>query len=293
MNILISGGSGNVGKVLIPMLEMAGHRCYVLTRKPKVKNDIFWDPKSAKGELPQDLIFHAVVNLAGFSVSNRWSEKNKKEMVDSRLLSTLLLKKMVSHFSAQPLIWIQSSAVGIYRNTQEWQDENSKHGEGFLAELTQKWEGNIEDCPPTWRKVILRIGVVLDKHSGALKSMMPIFKLGLGSGLGSGKQWMSWIAIEDLSRMIIHSIENNQVHGTYNAVGPEPVQNNTFTQSFCRALQRPQWLPNVPSFVLKAMIGEMSSMVLNSQRISSKKIEQTGFVFQYKTISENLHQLFP
>lgn len=292
MNILVTGGTGNVGKVLIPMLNQSGHVCYTLTRSPKSEKDIFWNPNELKGDLPKDIHFHAVVHLAGYSVSNKWTKENKQEMVDSRLYSTALLKKMLFENKTENIVWIQASAIGIYNNMQEWQDEESTHGKGFLAQLTEDWEKAISEHPSSWRKVILRIGVVMDAQSGALAAMLPVFKFGLGSALGSGKQWMSWIAIEDLARMIQFSIETETVQGTFNAVAPEPVQNDEFGRELSKAIKRPYFLPNVPGFLLKIMVGEMSSMVLNSQRISSKKIQDQGFVFQYKNIKENFKAIF-
>lgn len=292
MNILVTGGTGNVGKVLIPMLKQSGHVCYTLTRSPKSEKDIFWNPNELKGELPKDIPFHAVVHLAGYSVSNKWTKENKQEMVDSRLCSTALLKKMLSANKTENIVWIQASAIGIYNNMQDWQDEDSAYGKGFLAQLTEDWEKAISEHPLSWRKVILRIGIVMEARSGALAAMLPLFKFGLGSALGSGKQWMSWIAIEDLARMIQFSIENETVQGTFNAVAPEPVQNDEFGRELSKAIKRPYFLPNVPGFLLKIMVGEMSSMVLNSQRVSSKKIQDQGFVFQYKNIKENFKAIF-
>jgi uncharacterized protein (TIGR01777 family) len=133
----------------------------------------------------------------------------------------------------------------------------------------------------------------MDKASGALPAMLPVFKLGLGSGLGSGKQWMSWIGIEDLAKMILFAINNNHIQGTYNAVAPVPVNNYEFSKLLSQSLKRPFWLPNVPAFVLKLLVGEMASMVLNSQRISSKKIQDAGFEFKYKTLDQQFQAIFP
>lgn len=292
MNILITGGTGNVGKVLIPLLKKSGHDCYILTRSPKSEKEIFWNPISQEGKLPDGIDFQAVVHLAGYSVSNRWTKKNKQEMVDSRLQSTMLLKKMLLERKVENITWIQASAIGIYNNTQEWQNEDSVHGQGFLAQLTIDWENAIAEHPRGWRKVILRIGVVMDAHSGALAAMLPIFKMGMGSALGTGQQWMSWIAIEDLARMIHFALENNNIQGVYNAVAPSPIQNDEFGQELCRAIKRPYWLPKVPAFLLKMLVGEMASMVLNSQRISSQKIQDQGFVFKHNTLTQNFREIF-
>lgn len=292
MNILITGGTGNVGKVLIPLLKKSGHNCYILTRSPKSEKEIFWNPISQKGKLPDRIDFQAVVHLAGYSVSNRWTKKNKQEMIDSRLQSTMLLKKMLLERKVENITWIQASAIGIYNNTQEWQNEDSGHGKGFLAQLTADWENAIAEHPARWRKVILRIGVVMDAHSGALSAMLPIFKMGMGSALGTGQQWMSWIGIEDLARMIHFALENNNIQGVYNAVAPSPIQNDEFGRELCSAIKRTYFLPNVPSFLLKIMVGEMASMVLNSQRISSQKIQDQGFVFKHNTLTQNFQEIF-
>jgi uncharacterized protein (TIGR01777 family) len=230
-----------------------------------------------------------IINLAGYSVSNKWTQENKREMRSSRLSAATTLLYHLQKMEARPEVWINASAIGIYQSSLEWQNEDAPHGDGFLAELTQDWEeaiaGSVDIAE---RVVILRIGVVMHSQSGALQKMIPLFKWGLGSALGKGNQWMSWIDLEDLCNMIIWAIQNPTVNGIFNAVAPNPITNKTFSQILCKALHRPMILPNAPTWVLKIIFGEMASMVLNSQRISAKKIMETGFNFQYPNLESCL-----
>ncbi len=288
MRVLIAGGSGNVGRKLIPLLISKGHQVFNLTRKPRTEQDICWNPKKKWIDVVGIAPFDAIINLAGFSVSNRWTRKNKLEMIESRLDSneTLLLHR--SQLLAKDGTWINASAIGIYASQQYLQDENSPKGSGFLADLTANWETFSLQLPPEIRCVILRIGIVLDAQSGALEKMAPAFKWGLGAGLGNGKQWMSWIEIHDLCAMFLHALENKNIIGIYNAVAPEPVTQINFSKSLAAALKRPLLLPAIPSFALHFLFGEMSQMLLNSQKISCSKIQKTDFHFQFPDLQSAL-----
>lgn len=287
--IWITGGSGNVGSELINRLEERGYDCINFTRSVRQARDRFWNP--SLGQMDTKGLDHpdAIINLAGYSVSNRWSEENKREMRSSRLGAATTLLFQLKKMGAQPQVWVNASAIGIYPSSQDWQQEDATIGEGFLADLTRDWEDAIAgSLDISTRVVILRIGVVMHAHSGALQKMIPLFRWGLGSALGKGNQWMSWIDRDDLCEMIIWSIEKEQVLGVYNAVAPNPVSNKNFSQALCKALHRPMILPNAPAWILKIIFGEMASMVLNSQRISAKKIIGTGFNFQYPNLESCL-----
>jgi uncharacterized protein (TIGR01777 family) len=282
MVIWISGGSGNVGTRLVEMLEQQGHRVLNLTRSVRHPRDRFWNPSLGMIEISDTESPDAVINLAGFSVSNRWTEENKREMRSSRLGASTTLLFHLKKLGLQPKVWINASAIGIYASSPAWQDETATPGDGFLAELTKDWEDAIAgSLDISIRVVILRIGVVMHAQSGALEKMIPLFKWGMGAALGNGQQWMSWIHMDDLCGMIIWSLEQEHLKGVYNAVAPHPVTNEVFSQTLCKVLHRPMWLPKAPRWILKWIFGEMSSMVLNSQRISAKKITDTGFPFRF------------
>jgi uncharacterized protein (TIGR01777 family) len=289
MSIWITGGSGNVGSLLMEQLEAEGYKVVNFTRSVRHSRDKQWNPQMGEMDVAGLESPQAVINLAGYSVSNHWTEENKREMRSSRMTAATTLLFQLKKMGAQPKVWINASAIGIYRSTLEWQDEQSPKGSGFLADLTQDWEDSIlGSLSVTTRVVILRIGVVMHAQSGALQKMIPLFKWGLGSALGKGEQWMSWIDRKDLSNMIVWSLKKENVNGVYNAVAPNPVTNKAFSQALCKALNRPMLLPNAPTWVLKIIFGEMASMVLNSQRISAQKIMDTGFAFQYPDLESCL-----
>jgi uncharacterized protein (TIGR01777 family) len=292
MRILIAGGSGNVGKKLIPLLTAKGHEVFNLSRSPKTDHDIEWNPKKKWLDTTNIKAFDALINLAGYSVSNRWSKSNKSEMIDSRLNSNDTLLQYRDQILSHEGIWINASAIGIYGSQLYEQDENSPKGDGFLADLTCNWETFSQQLSTNIRCVILRIGIVLESKSGALEKMAPAFKWGLGAGLGNGQQWMSWIEINDLCSMFIHALENQNVRGVYNAVAPESVTQINFSKKLAQALNRPFFLPCIPSFVLHMLFGEMAQMLLNSQKISCSKIQKTGFEFQFPNLQSALQNQY-
>jgi uncharacterized protein (TIGR01777 family) len=291
MRVLLAGGSGNVGQNLVPILESKGHEVWVLTRHPKNENDVFWNP--SKNEISSQLStsIDAVINLNGFSVSNRWTEKNKMAMRDSRVQSNDTLVQWFERNNIIPKVWINASAIGIYPSLPTVQDENSPQGKGFLAELCQEWESFQSKLSNDTRTVILRIGIVLHAHSGALPTLKIPFQFGLGSAIGDGKQYMSWIDMSDLCNMILFVLENN-ISGAVNAVSPEPVTNYDFSKTLAQVMHRPFWAPAVPGFIIRLVMGEMASMVLNSHRISSQKIISQGFEFHHPTLLSSLQHQF-
>lgn len=299
MKILISGGTGLVGTAIINKLLQRGDQIINLTTQKNLPSGsenlthVYWNP--SEGVLDGSIIEEtdAVINLAGFNVANRWSEKNKKLIVDSRMQSTHLLVEACLKAQNKPKVFISTGASGFYSSSLALQNENSPAGTGFLADLSLKWEQATDSLDASGiRRVILRVGVVMDKKDGAVAKMVPFFKLGLGSATGSGEQYMSWIHLSDLANMYIHAIDHSEINGIYNAVAPTPVTNAVYSKALAKAMKVPFFLPNVPSFFLKLLFGEMSSMLLNSQNISSEKIMKSGFVFQYATIDEALQNLF-
>ena len=214
-------------------------------------------------------------------------------MIESRLQSTNLLVKAIQSTSTGPKIFVSASAVGIYPSLPELQDESAKAATGFLADLTRQWEEASAPLSSSVRRVVLRIGVVLDEKEGALAKMLPIYKLGMGSATGTGQQMMSWIHAEDLANAFLFALESNNMNGIYNATAPQPVSNKTFSSALAHQLGKPHFLPTVPGFALKLLFGEMATMLLNSQNISCTKLQQAGFKFQFENLQGALSNILP
>jgi len=299
MNILLSGGTGLVGKALVPVLQSQGHQVANLTTREELdgvwENGLrhsYWNPARMQIKAHELEWANGVINLAGYSVANRWTNENKNRMIASRIDSTELLVSTIMKSPKPPKWFLSAGAIGYYRPSDEWQDETAKSGSGFLAELCDNWEDvsrRLDDFGV--RRVIVRIGVVLDPHEGALKQMLPLFRSGIGAPVGSGKQWMSWIHLYDLVQAIAHLANHEEAKGIYNAVAPSPVTNKAFSDALSHALGKRNILPPVPAFMLKLMFGEMASMVLASQRIRSEKLQSTGFSFAYPEINQALMNL--
>ncbi len=298
MNILISGGSGLVGTNLISKLTSKGHTIVNLTTNPKkvgkTKNisNVYWNP--AKGEIDKTQVenIDAVINLAGFNISNKWTEANKKEMIDSRVESTALLVKAVLESSSKPRVFISTSASGYYVASPNAMTEESPAGKDFLSTMSTLWEKETDALNQTSiRKVIFRVSVVIDKNDGAVGKMLPFFKLGLGAAIGSGKQMMSWIHLDDLTNMYIHALESN-ISGAFNATADIQCTNKEFSKALSKALNRPFFLPNIPKFVLQILFGEMSILLFQERNLSNQKIKSTGFTFKYANIQSALNSIF-
>jgi uncharacterized protein (TIGR01777 family) len=297
-NVLITGGTGLVGQVLSQLLISEGYAVSFLSRKKAPIRDVKvfeWDIQ--KQIIDKEAIKSAdyIVHLAGAGVADhRWSESYKREILESRILSTQLLYKAIQETPIKPKAFLAASAVGIYGfdSGTDWVDENSSQGNDFLANVTKKWEQETLKIQKIGiRTAIFRIGIVLSKHGGALPKIMQPIQLFAGAALGSGKQYMSWIHIEDLARMFLFAIENAQIEGIYNAVGNAPVTNAEFTKAVAKALGKPLILPNVPDFVLKMMLGEMAVMALGGNKVSNQKIVDSGFEYKFNTLEKALNDL--
>jgi len=294
--VLITGGTGTVGGILSKLLDNRGYHVTHLSRNPTQKHyqTFYWDVK--KGEIEDQAITSAdtIIHLAGASVAGkRWTKKWKKEIYHSRIDSTRLLREKVSALNPQLSHFISASAIGYYGwdTGDQWVDELSPGGDGFLAGVVADWEAEadlFQEMKIPVSKV--RIGVVLSKEGGALVEMAKPIRWGLGAPLGTGNQYMSWIHIQDLCE-IFHHILKHRLEGTYNGVSPSPNTNKELTRALAQKLNKPLWLPNVPKFVLRLMLGEMADMVIGGNRVSSKKIEATGFKFQFAALEEALHDL--
>ncbi|WP_395627562.1 TIGR01777 family oxidoreductase [Daejeonella sp.] len=297
-NILITGASGLIGPKLIRNLLEKGHSVSILSRKPhKIKGvKVFkWDIDSQTIDNESLNGIDTIIHLAGAGIADeRWTKARKQLIIDSRVLSTQLLYRAIEETKAPVKTIISASAVGFYGDrADEILTESSTKGTGFLADCCQQWESAVEDGLKFGvRLVKFRIGLVLAKQGGALAKLETPVSLFLGAPLGSGKQWMPWIHITDLLALFEGAIENPNIEGTFNACSPIPVTNFEFTKILAKTLFRPVWPIKVPEFVLKAVLGEMSQVILISNRTSSQKLLNTGFKFRYAGLDEALKEIY-
>lgn len=292
MKILVSGTSGLIGSALVIFLRNKGHEVKRLVRHTKALADdeIAWDPTQGTISAAPDESFDAAVNLAGDNILGRWSEKKKREILNSRINATQTLCRFLTHLKQPPKILINGSAIGYYGNREtEILTEDSACGSGFLANVCREWEATTEIAQEKGIRVVcLRTGVVLSKKGGALAQMLTPFKLGLGGVIGSGNQYMSWICLDDLLQVIVYILENATLSGPVNAVGPFPVTNREFTKTLGDYLQRPTLLP-LPAFLARLLLGEMADeMLLSSTRVLPQKLIQSGYIFSHPHLKEAL-----
>lgn len=297
MNILLFGATGNIGKKLAKRLVENGHFVSNVSRDinksksllPNIQRHLSLDDNE---ELQKAIaLSDVVINLAGFPVSEKWTKENKELIYNSRIKITSKIVELINTSQNKPKKFISSSAIGFYGNGREHLlTIDSPPGVGFLANVCLDWE---EEAQKVDEKVILiipRIGIVLDKESGALPKMATPFKLFVGGILGDGRQWMSWIHIDDLVNLFIEFVETDKYEGVLNAVSPNSVRNHTFSKILAKVLNRPNLL-FVPSFVLRIILGESASMVLNSQKVFPEKLIQNDFEFKYPELEKALINL--
>lgn len=296
MNLIVAGGTGFIGKALCDALLAERHAVTVLTRSIEERrrdavssNAVSWNGRTVGAW--QALIdgCDAVINLAGENIAEgRWSEARKKRLVDSRLESTRALVTAIQNSARKPKLLLNASAIGIYGDRgEEPVDEGSAPGSDFLARLCADWESEARRAESAGCRVaLLRTGIVLGPGGGALAKMLPPFKLGLGGPLGSGRQWMSWISLDDEVGLIIHALQGS-LSGPINLVAPAPARNADFAKALGRALHRPAVLP-APAFALKLALGEMSELLLGGQKVVPKKALESGYRFQHPTLESAL-----
>ena len=290
--VLITGGKGLIGQLLSKKLTKKNFVVRILTRNPTNNNEYKWNIKESYiDENAFENVTH-IIHLAGAGIADkRWTTKRKKELINSRVKSTKLLIKKIEELEIPLQSFISASAIGYYGaiTSDKIFKEEDKPANDFISEICTKWEKSVLqfqtiEIPTT----ILRTGIVLSKNGGALEKMnTPLFL----SALGTGKQFMPWIHIEDLCNLYIKAIEDNSFTGIYNAVAPEHQTNNSFTKILGKTLKKPVLPINAPSFVLKTALGELAYLLLKGSRISSEKITQSGFEYQYKTLEKALQNL--
>ena len=294
MNILISGASGLIGTQLSAHLERLGHRVTRLVRRPAGINEVSWNP--ALGQLnPVDIEgADAVIHLAGAGIADRrWTNSYKKEILESRTLSTDLLARTIASLNKKPVVFLSGSAIGIYGARDDAPlDETSTTGMSFLADVCKQWESAATPAARAGiRTVFMRTGIVLTPKGGALKKQLPLFKFGLGGKFGGGKQWQSWITLDDEVRAI-EFLLTAPVSGAVNLTAPNPVTNAEFTSTLARVLHRPALLP-IPSFGPKLLLGRelADSLLFTGQRVLPSVLSANGFTFAHAHLEEALRSL--
>lgn len=294
MHILISGARGLIGTQLSARLELTGHRVTRLVRRPAGPNEVSWNP--ALGELdPVDIEgVDAVVHLSGAGIADkRWSNSYKKEILESRTKPTDLLARTLASLTRKPSVLLSGSATGIYGARDDLEvDETSSLGTSFLADVCQQWEFAATAATNAGiRTVFLRTGIVLSSKGGALKKQLPLFKLGLGGKFGSGKQWQSWITLDDEIRAIDFLL-TTPVSGAVNLTAPFPVTNSEFTSTLARVLHRPAKIP-IPSLFPKLLLGRelAESLLFSGQRVIPSVLTANGFRFTHQHLEEALRSL--
>ncbi len=295
MNVLISGASGLVGSALIPALVARGDRVIRLVRHPAepAGPEIEWHPGSRLD--PEALEgLEAVIHLAGENIFGRWTAAKKKAICDSRVGGAQTLSDAIAGCQRAPRIFLSASAIGYYGSrADESLDEESSSGEGFLAEVGRDWESATAAARRAGARVVnLRFGVVLSREGGALKKMLPPFRLGLGGRIGSGKQWLSWISIDDAIGAVLFALDEERVRGPLNLVAPAPVTNVDFAKTLARVLHRPAIFP-VPLLIPRLVFGrEMTAETFSaSQRVIPAKLVATGYNFRHPELEGALHAL--
>lgn len=299
MTILITGATGLVGTELVHNLLAENHTIHYLTtskhkllQKENYKG-FYWNPTKQEIDVNAFDQVDAIIHLSGASVAKKWTSAYKNEIRTSRIQSTQLLFKTLQTIPHTVKQIITASAIGIYPSSLEkiYHETDTQVDASFLGEVVESWENEVTKFETLGILVTkIRIGIVLAKNGGALQEMIKPIKIGFGAALGSGKQYQSWIHIHDLIAIFKYVLLHHK-QGVYNAVAPYPVTNSALTKAIARVLNKPLFLPSVPTFILKILLGEMHVIVTSSQHVSCMKLLDEGFQFKYASIDKALHQL--
>lgn len=296
MKVLLSGSSGLVGSALVPFLTDAGHQVIRLVRsQPRLEGaEIRWDPEAGDIDAAGLKGLDAAVHLAGESIAaGRWTAAKKARILESRVKGTRLLAEALAGLEQPPKVLVSASAVGYYGDRgEEILREESDSGSAFLSEVCRQWEAATGPAAAGGIRVVnLRFGIILSAAGGALPRLLTPFRLGLGGTLGSGKQFMSWIAIDDVIGVILHALTTETLRGPVNAVAPQPVTNREFTKTLGRVLERPTLFP-IPAFAARLAFGEMADeLLLASQRVEPARLLASGYRFQFPELEGALRHL--
>ena len=286
-NILIAGGTGLVGRKLAQLLQNNGHKVSILSRNPTNKDEYSWDPKAETIDESILADVEVLINLSGAGIADKkWTNQRKLELQSSRVGTNIFLYAQVQKMPKLKH-YICSSGINAYgyKNDKEYSEEDP-FGVDFLSQLVRVWELSADQFKTHCKVAKIRTAMVLDSDGGALKRMVPIVKIGIGSALGSGKQYSPWIHSYDLAHLFTHVIEK-ELKGCYNALAGS-VTNKLLMKGIATTLNKPFWFPNVPSFALRLLYGEMALMLLNGVRASNQKILDSGFEFKFKELDEAL-----
>ena len=297
--VLIAGGAGLIGQHLCKRLQERGYEVAILSRS-KLKSghalSYFWNPDQNEIQKKAVNSCDYIINLAGANIgAKRWTSKRRQEILESRIKSSKLIFDNIEKENHKLRTFITASAIGYYgaETSDHIYHESDAPANDFLGQTCKEWEEAADIFTEIGvRTVKIRTGIVLAKDGGALAKLNIPIRLGFASALGHGKQYMPWIHMEDLCNIYIQAIKDEEMVGPYNAVAPEHVKNRDFTRKAAHALHRPFWFPNVPAFVLKLFFGEMSLMLLSGSRISSEKIESTGYTFLFPNLDSAFKELY-
>jgi hypothetical protein len=300
MKVLITGATGLVGSELVSQCHEKGYAVnYLTTSKDKIVSEsnyqgYFWNPD--KQEIDEKCLNNVsiIINLAGASISERWTEDYKKIILSSRINSLELLKHTLQKSKHTVSSLISASAIGVYPDSLSnyYTEDNSDIDDSFLGEVVESWENKVDEFEALGLKVAkVRIGLVMSNDGGALPEMTKPVKYYVGAAFGSGDQWQSWIHISDLAGIFLH-IANFELEGIFNGVAPNPITNNKLIKEIAKTLRKPLLLPNIPKFVMHTILGDMAYILFASQRVSSKKIEEEGYIFQYSNICQALAAIY-
>jgi uncharacterized protein (TIGR01777 family) len=299
MKILITGATGLIGTELVALFLQNGIAVhYLTTSKSKIKSQLnyqgfYWNP--AQGMIDENALMgvDAVIHLAGASIAKRWTDSYKTEILESRILATNTLFKAIKENPNQIKQIVSASGTAIYpdSSTTIYSENSTEFDDNFLSNVVVKWEESVDKFKLLHLKVCkLRTGVVFAKNGGALQEMIKPIRFGLGSNFGDGSQISSWIHLQDLVGMYLFAVQHSW-EGTYNAVSPFPVSNSELTRSLAQQLHRPLWLPAIPKFVMKFILGDMHELLFNNKKISAQKAIDAGFRFQFPTVEKALQEI--
>jgi hypothetical protein len=299
MKVLITGATGLIGSQIVSLCQQENIAVnYLTTSKEKLENQdyykgFYWNPEEGKIDESCFEGVTKIIHLVGASVAKRWTKKQKEIILSSRLATTQLLIDTLKGIEHNIEHVISASAIGIYPSDFQKLYHEDQHpiADNFLGEVVEKWEAAVDGFEQLGIDVAkIRIGLVLSKNGGALEKIAKPVRYGVGAPLGSGKQWQSWIHIEDLASIFLF-VAKNRLEGVYNGVAPNPVTNQELTSQIAKVLNKPLWLPNVPEFALKLALGEMATIVLGSQLVSNNKIDSQRFLYKFTHIKPALEDL--
>lgn len=299
MRVLITGATGLIGSHVTRLCHEKGINVnYLTTSKEKIENrpeyqGYLWNPKEKEIDANAIKEVDAIINLVGASIAERWTSDYKKTIIRSRTQTAKLLFDTLQKHEHQINHIISASAIGIYPSSLQklYTEEENKVDDSFVGRVVIKWESAVDNFKDIGLDVAkIRIGLVLAENGGMLQKLKEPVAFNVGAPLGNGKQWQSWVHIDDVAGIFMHALENH-LEGVYNAVAPNPVTNEELVKEVAKQMDKPLWLPKVPSFALKAVLGEMARLVLSSQLVSNDKIERTGYNFRYKNLARALHDL--